>query len=70
MFESCTLCIFQIETCRKVENALKRFDRKENQVKVLPYHAAMTQESRLANLEEFSNSRPDNGSQFLVCTDR
>ncbi|KAF4360657.1 hypothetical protein CsatB_023210 [Cannabis sativa] len=60
----------KIETCRKVENALKRFDRRENQVKVLPFHAAMAQESRLANLEEFSNSRPEKGSQILVCTDR
>lgn len=61
---------FQIETCRKVENALKRFDRRENQVKVLPFHAAMAQESRLANLKEFTNSHPENGPQFLVCTDR
>lgn len=60
----------QIETCRKVENALKRFDRRESQVQVLPFHAAMAQESRLANMDEFTNSRPDNVSQFLVCTDR
>ncbi|PON52794.1 hypothetical protein PanWU01x14_206360 [Parasponia andersonii] len=60
----------KIETCRKVENALKRFDRRESQLKVLPFHAAMAQESRLANLEEFSNTRPEKGSQFLVCTDR
>ncbi|GMN42287.1 hypothetical protein TIFTF001_011497 [Ficus carica] len=60
----------KIETCRKVENALKRFDRRESQVQVLPFHAAMAQESRLANMDEFTNSRPDNVSQFLVCTDR
>ncbi|PON78848.1 Helicase, C-terminal [Parasponia andersonii] len=48
----------KIETCRRVENALKRFDRRESQLKVLPFHAAMAQELRLANLEEFSNTRP------------
>ncbi|KAL3631578.1 DEAD-box ATP-dependent RNA helicase 50 [Castilleja foliolosa] len=60
----------KIETCRKVENALKRLDRKENSIKVLPFHAALEQESRLANLEEFRCSPTKNISMFLVCTDR
>ncbi|KAF7825924.1 DEAD-box ATP-dependent RNA helicase 50 [Senna tora] len=60
----------KIETCRKVENALKRFDRKEIRLQVLPFHAAMTQESRLANMEKFTRSSPKEVSQFLVCTDR
>ncbi|GFP78809.1 dead-box ATP-dependent RNA helicase 50 [Phtheirospermum japonicum] len=60
----------KIETCRKVENALKRLDRKENSIKVLPFHAALEQESRLANLEEFRSFPTKNISMFLVCTDR
>ncbi|XP_028755689.1 DEAD-box ATP-dependent RNA helicase 50 [Neltuma alba] len=60
----------KIETCRKVENALKRFDRKEARVQVLPFHAAMTQELRLANMEKFTHSQSKEVSQFLVCTDR
>ncbi|KAL5555553.1 hypothetical protein UlMin_037789, partial [Ulmus minor] len=60
----------KIETCRRVENVLKRFDRKGNQVQVLPFHAAMAQESRLANIKEFTNYGPENVSQILLCTDR
>ncbi|KAL8511023.1 hypothetical protein ACS0TY_017741 [Phlomoides rotata] len=60
----------KIETCRKVENALKRFDRKEINTRVLPFHAALEQESRMANIEEFRSSRLKNISMFLVCTDR
>ncbi|TKY75516.1 DEAD-box ATP-dependent RNA helicase 50 [Spatholobus suberectus] len=60
----------KIETCRKVENSLKRFDRKGNRVQILPFHAAMTQESRLANMEEFTRSPSKGVSQFMVCTDR
>lgn len=60
----------QIETCRKVENVLQRFDRKEIRVRVLPFHAALTQESRLANMEEFRSSQSEDSSLFLVCTDR
>ncbi|KAL0320247.1 UNVERIFIED_CONTAM: DEAD-box ATP-dependent RNA helicase 50 [Sesamum radiatum] len=60
----------EIETCRKVENALKRFDRNEIRIKVLPFHAALEQESRLANIEAFRNFPPNNISMFLVCTDR
>jgi ATP-dependent RNA helicase DDX18/HAS1 len=62
--------ILQIETCRKVENALKRFDRKGIRMQVLPFHAAMTQESRLASMKEFSRSPSKEVSQFMICTDR
>lgn len=60
----------QIDTCRKVENVLKRFDRKGSRAQVLPFHAAVTQESRLANIKEFTSSQSDEVSQFLICTDR
>lgn len=60
----------QIETCRKVENVLKHFDRKGVRLRVLAFHAALTQESRLANLKEFLNSHSEGVSLFLVCTDR
>ncbi|CAN4119754.1 unnamed protein product [Withania somnifera] len=60
----------KIDSCRKVENALKRFDRKGLSIKVLPFHAALDQESRLANMKEFRSSKAENVSLFLVCTDR
>ncbi|KAK4486914.1 hypothetical protein RD792_006223 [Penstemon davidsonii] len=60
----------KIDTCRKVENALKRFDRKEISTKILPFHAALEQESRLANIKEFRSLPPKNIAMFLVCTDR
>lgn len=60
----------QIETCRKVENVLKRFDRKGSMIRVLPFHAALDQNSRLSNLKEFRNPQLKSGSLFLVCTDR
>lgn len=60
----------KIETCRKVENALRRLDRKENQIRVLPFHAALEQETRLTNMKEFLNSNTENRSLFLICTDR
>lgn len=39
-------------------------------MQVLPFHAAMTQESRLASMKEFTRSPPKEVSQFMVCTDR
>ncbi|KAI5402251.1 DEAD-box ATP-dependent RNA helicase 50 [Lathyrus oleraceus] len=60
----------KIETCRKVENALNRFDRKGTRMQVLPFHAAMTQESRLASMKEFTRPPSKELSQFMVCTDR
>ncbi|KAG8095653.1 hypothetical protein GUJ93_ZPchr0013g34619 [Zizania palustris] len=59
----------KIETCRKVENVLRRLDRKASQLKVLPFHAALEQEQRIANIKEFLNKQSA-GSMFLVCTDR
>ncbi|KAL3354111.1 hypothetical protein AABB24_018655 [Solanum stoloniferum] len=60
----------KIDSCRKVENALKRFDRKGFAIKILPFHAALDQESRLANMKEFRSSKVEDVSLFLVCTDR
>ncbi|RAL49168.1 hypothetical protein DM860_017198 [Cuscuta australis] len=60
----------KIESCRQVENALKRFDRKESSVRVLPFHAALDQETRIACMKEFCSPQPKNTSLFLVCTDR
>uniref|UniRef100_A0ACD5TSP8 Uncharacterized protein n=1 Tax=Avena sativa TaxID=4498 RepID=A0ACD5TSP8_AVESA len=59
----------KIETCRKVENVLTRLDRKASQIKVLPFHAALDQAKRIANMKEFLKKQTD-GSLFLVCTDR
>ncbi|XP_038894152.1 DEAD-box ATP-dependent RNA helicase 50 [Benincasa hispida] len=60
----------KIETCRRVENALQRFDKKGSHLQVFPFHAALARESRLANMEAFTSSRSDQVSKFLVCTDR
>ncbi|XXG84760.1 hypothetical protein AAC387_Pa10g2213 [Persea americana] len=59
----------KIETCRKVENILRRHDRKGAHVRVLPFHAALTQESRLGNMKEFLSSQSKD-LLFLICTDR
>lgn len=64
------ICFMQIETCRKVENVLNRLDRKGTRTRVFPFHAALAQESRLANMEEFCSSQLEDQSLFLVCTDR
>ncbi|KAF3336191.1 putative DEAD-box ATP-dependent RNA helicase family protein [Carex littledalei] len=47
----------KIETCRRVENVLKRVDRKEARIRVLPFHAALAQDARLTNLKEFLKSQ-------------
>ncbi|XP_027121439.1 DEAD-box ATP-dependent RNA helicase 50 isoform X2 [Coffea arabica] len=60
----------KIETCRKVENVLKRIDRKGSMIRVLPFHAALDHETRLANMEEFRGSQMKDSASFLVCTDR
>ncbi|KAG0485945.1 hypothetical protein HPP92_009826 [Vanilla planifolia] len=59
----------KIETCRKVENALKRFDRQGIQFKLLPFHAALAKEPRLSNLQEFLDAEAKE-AMFLICTDR
>ncbi|CAN6290952.1 unnamed protein product [Urochloa humidicola] len=59
----------KIETCRKVENVLRRLDRKASQIKVIPFHAALDQAQRIANIKEFLKKQTAD-SMFLVCTDR
>ncbi|KAL6649042.1 hypothetical protein ACP70R_013271 [Stipagrostis hirtigluma subsp. patula] len=59
----------KIETCRKVENVLRRLGRKASKIKVLPFHAALDQAQRIANMKEFLNKQTTD-SMFLVCTDR
>lgn len=59
----------KIETCRKVENILKRFDRKGTNIFVLPFHAAVSQECRISSLEHFLDSQSEK-ALFLICTDR
>lgn len=53
-----------------MENVFKRFDKRGTFVQVLPFHAAVAQELRLANMNEFTTTREDKVCQFLVCTDR
>ncbi|EOY16963.1 PREDICTED: DEAD-box ATP-dependent RNA helicase 50 [Theobroma cacao] len=68
----CKTIVFcnKIDTCRKVENVLKRFDRRGTHVRVLPFHAALAQETRIVNMKEFTQSHPGGESLILVCTDR
>ncbi|GBG85165.1 hypothetical protein CBR_g39730 [Chara braunii] len=59
----------KIDTCRKVENILRRNDRRGADYEVLPHHAALTQDARQQSLARFL--APANGKRcFLVCTDR
>ncbi|GAB2294200.1 hypothetical protein Dimus_028418 [Dionaea muscipula] len=60
----------KIETCRKVENALHRLDRRGSRILVLPFHAALAQETRVANMKEFLDPQSRSVSLFLICTDR
>ncbi len=57
-----------IPTCRKVENSLRRADRKGNKWQILAYHSAVNPQDREKNLGVFSSAvaRP----LVLVCTDR
>ena len=69
-----------VQSCRAVENLLRRSDRKRQRYDMRAYHNAMTPEARNANLEIFSNAgqnRVDDGGNrrkavdyVLVCTDR
>ncbi|KAL7499779.1 hypothetical protein ACHAWT_007893 [Skeletonema menzelii] len=72
-----------VETCRNVENALKRKDKRRRRNKVWAYHNALSPEVRLKNLHAFSTSGDDGmggggGGGYdddgleciLVCTDR
>ena len=69
-----------VETCRNVENALKRKDKRMRRNKVWAYHNALSPEVRLKNLHSFSTAatgggggedNDDDGLEcILVCTDR
>ena len=64
-----------VETCRNVENVLRRKDRKGRRSRVWAYHNALSPDVRNKNLQSFS--RDDDGNDgggstesILVCTDR
>ena len=65
-----------VETCRNVENALRRKDKKSEINRIWAYHNALTPDARLKNLHSFShdtNSMANGGEgteRILVCTDR
>jgi ATP-dependent RNA helicase DDX18/HAS1 len=58
-----------VESCRSVENLLKRKDRKGQVIQVGAYHNAMSAESRNENLQVFAHGK-DDSDHVLVCTDR
>ncbi|KAJ1455051.1 P-loop containing nucleoside triphosphate hydrolase protein [Pelagophyceae sp. CCMP2097] len=58
-----------IESCRSVENALVRTDRKEEERTVLPYHSALPYDRREASYAQFIADGSDT-PLTLVCTDR
>ena len=61
----------KIETCRRVENMLRRADRNGERLIPMPYHAALTDERRKASLDAFlTPPRPGETPMMLVCTDR
>ena len=61
----------KIETCRRVENMLRRADRNGERLIPMPYHAALTDERRKASLDAFLKPpRPGETPMMLVCTDR
>ena len=61
----------KIETCRRVENMLRRADRNGERLIPMPYHAALTDERRKASLDAFLQPpRPGETPMMLVCTDR
>lgn len=60
-----------IPSCRRVENALRRADRKGHKWRVLAYHSAVEGAMRAKNLAAFSREGdPDHVPLVLVCTDR
>tara|TARA_B110000977_G_scaffold65561_1_gene89340 strand:+ start:739 stop:2883 length:2145 start_codon:yes stop_codon:yes gene_type:complete len=61
----------KIETCRRVENMLRRADRDGERLVPMPYHAALTDERRKASLDRFlAPPKPNETPMMLVCTDR
>ena len=61
----------KIETCRRVENILRRADRDGERLVPVPYHAALSPERRRESLDTFLVP-PKKGDVplILVCTDR
>ena len=61
-----------VETCRNVENALKRKDKKSKINRIWAYHNALSADARLKNLQSFSHdsSGGESVERILVCTDR
>lgn len=59
-----------IETCRMVENLLKRHDRQGQLYQVGAYHNALTSEARQANLRALAQAPDRSRDAILVCTDR
>ena len=67
-----------VESCRKVENLIKRNDRRGRVYGVAAYHNAMTPESRRRNLavfakgldQEMKGGAKESVDHILVCTDR
>jgi len=63
-----------VDSCRSVENLLKRKDRKGQIFQVGSYHNAMSAEARNENLKVFAHGRRGNdvedSDHVLVCTDR
>jgi superfamily II DNA/RNA helicase len=59
-----------IESCRKVENALRRMDRSSSSRRVLSYHSALQPRSRDEALQAFTDDDENLPPAALVCTDR
>ena len=60
-----------VESCRKVENLLKRqYDRKNQMTHISSYHNAMSPQARRSNLSYFVSSSSEGKKYILVCTDR
>ena len=67
----------KIETCRAVENFLKRRDRRGSRLEVVAYHAAVEDTRREETLARFTAPRADGADSadystqlVMVCTDR
>ena len=59
-----------VETCRQVENLLKRHDRQGQLYEVGAYHNALSPDARRANLRALAQAPDRNRDSILVCTDR
>ena len=65
-----------IEACRRVENALRRADRRGHAYRLWVYHSAVNAEGRQRALQQFAQPQAQVGAdgaplpRLLVCTDR